>query len=339
LTRPGRAALLRAMPRPWRVEFAGACYHVINRGNYRRNLFTGKGSAEAFVRTLGEAAARFGWRVHAYVVMSNHFHLAVELAEPNLSHGMKWLQGTWIRRHNGFRKLIGRPFQGRYKALLVEPGAALGRVCNYIHLNPVRAGITRAHEPGKYPWSSLARFPAPDRPPWLEAATVLAEAGELPDTARGWARYAGHLEFLAGDEIARKALAAEHLSRGWCVGGPEFRAEMRKEHAGRGAELERFAGLEPETVQAERRALWEERLLALARVARVDLAALPARKSHDAKVRLAAALKQSTSVSNAWLAERLGMGRPASASQFVRRYLLRPEGRAATAGLLSRVKT
>src|SRR5438477_13073031 len=85
---------------------------------------------------LGEAAERFGWRVHAYVVMSNHVHLAVELAEPNLSTGMQWLQGTWIRRYNGFRRLIGRPFQGRYKALLVEPGEAFGKVCHYIHLNP-----------------------------------------------------------------------------------------------------------------------------------------------------------------------------------------------------------
>ena len=97
------------MPRPWRVEFAGACYHVINRGNYRRNLFLGKGAAEAFERALGEAATRFHWRVHAYVVMSNHFHLAVELTEPNLSHGMKWLQGTWIRRYKGLRQLVGRP--------------------------------------------------------------------------------------------------------------------------------------------------------------------------------------------------------------------------------------
>ena len=114
------------MPRPLRVEFEGACYHVINRGNYRRNLFKGKGAAEAFERTLGEAATKYSWRVHAYAVMSNHFHLAVELTEPNLSEGMKWLQGTWIRRYNGLRGLIGRPFQGRYKALLVEPGRDFG---------------------------------------------------------------------------------------------------------------------------------------------------------------------------------------------------------------------
>ena len=312
---------------------------MINRGNYRRDLFKGKGAAEAFVRALGEAAERFRWRVHAYVVMSNHFHLAVELTEPNLSHGMKWLQGTWIRRYNGFRKLIGRPFQGRYKALLVEEGEAMGRVCHYIHLNPVRAGIVRADAVARYPWSSLARFPSKDRPRWLESAVVLGEAGGLPDTAKAWKKYAAYLEFLAEDEPSRQALVAANLSRGWCIGGSEFKAEMKQEHLQRGAELERFAGLEPEALQAERRGLWEERLQVLARAAKVDLEKLPEQKSHLDKVRLAAALKQSSSVSNGWLAERLGMGQPASASQFVRRYLLTEEGRRETAKLLSKVKT
>lgn len=322
-----------------RVEFAGGCYHVINRGNYRRNLFTGKGAAEAFERTLGEAAERFGWRVHAYVVMSNHFHLAVELTEPNLSTGMKWLQGTWIRRYNGLRKLIGRPFQGRYKALLVEPGEAFGQVCHYIHLNPVRAKIVKPAEAVKYPWSSLPQFAGKARAKWLEASVVLGEAGELRDTAKGWEKYLGYLEFLAEDAPSKKAMVAERISRGWCVGGREFKTEMRKEMADRGATLERFEGLEPEAVTAERNEVWEERLRALVKAAKIDLAKLPAQKSHPDKVRLAAALKQSTSVSNVWLADRLGMGQPASASQFVRRHLLRDEGRAETASLLSRVKT
>jgi putative transposase len=73
------------MPRLLRVEFAGACYHVINRGNYRRGLFMDHGGAEAFERVLNEASVRFRWRIHAYVIMSNHFHLAVELVEPNLA--------------------------------------------------------------------------------------------------------------------------------------------------------------------------------------------------------------------------------------------------------------
>ena len=82
------------MARKLRVEYSGACYHVINRGNYRRDLFTGRGAAESFQCCLFEAAQRFRWRLHAFGIMRNHFHLAVETPEPNLSEGMKWLQGT-----------------------------------------------------------------------------------------------------------------------------------------------------------------------------------------------------------------------------------------------------
>jgi REP element-mobilizing transposase RayT len=326
---------------PLRVEYAGACFHVINRGNYRRNLFTGTGAAEAFVRTLGEAATKYGWRVHAFVVMSNHFHLAVELTEPNLSEGMKWLQGTWVRRANGLRRFIGRPFQGRYKALLVEPGHSLAQVGHYIHLNPVRAGLTPANKAVKYPWSSLPWWPRKDRPDWLEAATVLGDAGGLPDNAKGWGKYRAYLEFLATDAVSAKELVAKRMSRGWCVGGKEFKAATRQDLARRGADLEeqRFAGIEPEGHRAERELIWEERLVKLAGRAGIDLTKLGGAKSDPAKVLLAAAMKQSTSVSNGWLARRLEMGQPASASQFVRRTLLQPAGRARVKTLVSSVKT
>jgi putative transposase len=327
------------MLRPWRVEYAGACYHVINRGNYRRDLFRSRGSAAAFERTLDEAAKRFGWQIHAYVVMSTHFHLALALGEPNLSHGMKWLQGTWIRRYNGFRRLIGRPFQGRYKALLVEPGEALGRVCHYIHLNPVRAGLVAPAAVGEYPWSSLPKFLQRTRPAWLNPVTVLGEAGGLADARAGWQKYLGYLEFLAEDDASRKTLVADQLSRGWCVGSAAFRQQVRQDHLLRGAEHERYAGLEPEAIQAEQREAWENRLLVLARLARIDLVCLSARKSHPNKVLLAAALKQSTSVSNSWLAERLGMGRPSSVPQFTCRLMRTPTGAAQVRQILSKVET
>jgi putative transposase len=339
LTSAAAGVLILVMARPLRVEFAGACYHVINRGNYRRSLFEGKGAAEAFVRTLGEAAVRFGWRVHAYVVMRNHFHLAIEIYEPNLSEGMKWLQGTWIRRYNSLRRLIGRPFQGRYKALLVEPGHALAQVCHYIHLNPVRAGIVPAMKVSTYPHSSLKGFSSKQRPAWLEAATVLAEAGHLPDTTAGWKRYASYLEFLSEDDPSKKALVSSAMSRGWCLGGDAFRKEMRKAAVERGAELDRYAGWEPDTVQVERREAWEERLQHLAKVGGISLTSLGSKKSHPEKVLLAAAMKRSSSVSNRWLAERLKMGEPASVSQFVRRLLLQETGRVAVDRLLSKVKT
>jgi len=322
-----------------RIEFVGGCYHVINRGNYRRGLFSDGGAAEAFERVLGEAASRFGWRVHAYVVMRNHFHLAVELTEPNLSAGMKWLQGTWIRRNNSLRRIVGRPFQGRYKALVVAPGHAFGQVCHYIHLNPVRARLCAAAEVTTYRWSSLPKMAAKGRPAWMAPVTVLLEAGDLSDSPAGWRNYRQYLEFLATDETAKKELVASKMSRGWCVGDRAFRIDMRKAAAERGADLERFSGLEPAAVQAERAQAWEEQLQLLAGLTKIAIDALPALKSHPDKAMLAAAMKTSSSVSNRWLAERLGMGKPASASQFARRWMLDPPRRAAVVALQSRVKT
>ena len=308
------------MARPLRIEFSGACYHVINRGNYRRNLFKEKGAADAFVRTLGEAASQYRWRIHAFVVMSNHFHLAVELGEPNLSVGMKWLQGTWIRRFNRLRRLIGRPFQGRYQALLLEPGPALGQVAHYIHLNPVRAGMVAPEQAVNYPWSSLPLWQSPSRPRWLEAAVVLGEAVELRDTAAGWRKYLEYLEFLATNPGKEKELVEAKFSRGWCLGTREFENQMRQEAAQRGADLdrERFGGLDPENVQVGSAAIWEERLLVLAREAKIDLAALPPKKSHSHKVLLASVLKQRSSASNSWISQRLQIEPSASASRFAR---------------------
>lgn len=155
MTRISADGVVKAMARKLRLEYPGACYHVINRGNYRRNLFEPEGAAESFEACLFEAAARFGWRLQAFVIMRNHFHLAVETPEPNLGDGMKWLQGTWAMRFNRFRGETGRPFQGRYKALHVEPGHTLAQVAHYIHLNPVRARVLGVERLPEFRWSSL----------------------------------------------------------------------------------------------------------------------------------------------------------------------------------------
>lgn len=187
--------------------------------------------------------------------------------------------------------------------------------------------------------AACPRFLNRDRPSWLEPSTVLLEAGDLPDLPGGWKRYVQYLEFLATDATAKRELVAERMSRGWCVGDSRFKVDMRAAAQERGAQVERFAGLEPEAVREERVAQWEEQLQALARTAKVDVSRLPPRKSDAAKTLLAAAIKASTSVSNAWLATRLDMGEPASASQFARRRMLHPAGKREVETLLSRVKT
>jgi putative transposase len=328
------------MARKLRLEFEGACYHVINRGNYRRDVFAPKGAAESFEQCLFEACEKYGWRLHAFVIMRNHFHLAVETPRPNLSLGMKWLQGTWAMRFNRFRGEAGRPFQGRYKALHVEPGEALAQVCHYIHLNPVRAKVLPADRASEFARSGLAWFTRRGRPEWLVAETVLTESGGLADTPAGWRKYREYLGFLAEEDAKRREERFGRMSRGWMVGSADFKQALQKDLAEQGAGLEQAQLLGASPVPEWREEHWEGKLQQGAKVLKIDLGRLPAKKSAPEKVKLAALLKTGTAVSNGWLAERLAMGRPASVSQFVRRFR-QAKGAAETEfqAALSRVKT
>ena len=98
-------------------------------------------TGKKFENALFEACESCGWMLHAYVIMSNHYHLALETPKGNLVEGMRWLQGTFGNRFNKFTGERGHVFQGRYKALVVEPGRSLVGLVNYIHLNPVRAKL------------------------------------------------------------------------------------------------------------------------------------------------------------------------------------------------------
>ncbi len=158
------------MPRKLRLEFPGACYHVINRGNYRGDVFLTDRTKAAFVACLFEAGTRYGWRVHAFVVMRNHFHLALETPDGDLVAGMQWLQSTFASRFNRLRNERGHLFQGRYKALVAEPGEAFAHVCHYIHLNPVRAGILPVSELRRYAASSYPYLWRPRQRPTFSAS-------------------------------------------------------------------------------------------------------------------------------------------------------------------------
>ena len=138
------------MPRQVRIEFEGAFYHVMCRGDRREAIFQDDRDRERFLATLGETVQRTGWRVHAYVLMSNHYHLLVETPVPNLVRGMTWFQTTYTVRYNAHHRVNGHLFAGRYKALLVDPESEgyLVTLLNYIHLNPVRAGLVRIGEGG-----------------------------------------------------------------------------------------------------------------------------------------------------------------------------------------------
>jgi REP element-mobilizing transposase RayT len=203
-----------------RVQYEGAIYHVINRGNYRRDVFETAETAKAFEATLAETCVRFGWRLHAHVVMRNHYHLAVGTPRANLVDGMHWLQSTFATRFNRFRSERGHLFQGRYQALLIEDAAALGRVANYIHLNPARAGIVPIAQVAAFRWSSLPRFLKSPRPAWLVPDEWRETLG-FGDTPQGWRDYVDSLIALGGDPARQDDMGFGEMSRGWAIEGAE----------------------------------------------------------------------------------------------------------------------
>ena len=131
------------MPRRRRLQYAGALYHVINRGNYRLPVFGSPGAARAFETPLSEASERHHWRIHAHVVMRNHFHLALETPWPNLIAGMHWLESTFATRFNRFRSERGHVFQGRYQSLLIEEARHPGTAGSALLLWPAPIGVER----------------------------------------------------------------------------------------------------------------------------------------------------------------------------------------------------
>lgn len=170
------------MARKPRVEYEGAIYHVMSRGNRQEAIFRDAKDCQKFLETLSEACGRCGWRIHAFVLMGNHYHLLLETPEANLVAGMKWLQGTYTQRFNSRHKVWGHLLQGRYKALLVdgEGGDYFSAVGNYIHLNPAR---TKSFDVASgtlsdYRWSSFPLYSQPSkRPSWLAVDRLLAWIG------------------------------------------------------------------------------------------------------------------------------------------------------------------
>ena len=140
------ASRLSGMARKLRVEYPGAIYHVMNRGDRREAIFKDDADRERFLETLGEVCVKTGWQVHALCLMANHFHLVVETPQGNLVAGMKWFLGTYTSRFNRRHKLFGHLFSGRYKALIVDGSGNgyLKTVCDYVHLNPARAQVADA---------------------------------------------------------------------------------------------------------------------------------------------------------------------------------------------------
>jgi len=140
------------MARPMRIEYPGAVYHITSRGNARERIYLEDEDYTGFLDCLCSVAKKFNWIVHAYCLMSNHYHLLIETPEGNLSRGMRQLNGIYTQQFNRRHNRVGHILQGRYRAIVVDKNNYLLELCRYIVLNPVRAGIVRG--PKQWRWSS-----------------------------------------------------------------------------------------------------------------------------------------------------------------------------------------
>ena len=300
------------MPRKPRVEYAGALYHVMDRGDRSEAIFRDDGDRELFLRTLGQTCERTGWRVHAYVLMNNHYHILLETLEPNLSAGMHWLQSAYTIRHNVKHGLKGHLFQGRYKAIPVDgrDGLYFRTVSDYIHLNPARAGLV-GERLLDFRWSSFpALVGAPrNRPRWLCAEWVL----EQGDRASARMALRENLELRAREDGKRGGIDKEMLKalrRGWYFGSEDFRADLLDRLAGGNAKAVGMARMHDER-EAER--LVKEGL-AILDLSEIDLSKTP--KGSAAKIALAKFIRSRTMISNSWLSLNLHMGDPSRVCRY-----------------------
>lgn len=299
------------MARPLRVQFAGARYHVIDRGNYRQPLFATSGAAHAFAKVLDEAALRYGWRLHAHALIPNHFHLALETPDPNLAEGMHWMLGTFASRFNRFRQEQGHLFQGRYQARPVEDDGHLVRLIDYIHLNPVRAGLVTVERLADFRWSSFRSFVRGPRPVWLTATTLLEHLG-LADSVAGWSRYHAGLAELVADPL-RLASGDELVTHGWAIGSPAWRAKLAADFL-----LLDDPGIAGKERRAAKEARWQSELrfaLEEAGKAARDIAADP--RGTAWKVAVAEHLRRQAGAPYRWIADVLNMGCASSVRVYV----------------------
>jgi putative transposase len=204
------------MARKPRLHIPGALYHVILRGNARQDIFFAPEDRTEFYDLLAEGVRRFGYRVHAFCLMTNHVHLALQAGEESLSRGMQNLAFRYTRHVNTARERVGHLFEGRYKAFLVDQDGYGLELVRYIHLNPVRAGMVT--EAAAYLWSGHRAYLGQKALAWLTTDWVLGQFGATVGVARR--RYAQFVADGAGEGHRQDLYGGEHDPR--VVGEEDF---------------------------------------------------------------------------------------------------------------------
>ena len=322
--------LIAVMPRPLRIQYPGAAYHVMARGNQGQPIFRDDQDRKRFLETLEDSCERTGWLVHAYVLVGNHYHLLVETPEGNLVVGMKWLQGTYTQRYNARHQVFGHLFQGRSKAVVVDDQDPnyWQVVSTYIHLNPARAGLIRVgrEKLKRYRWSSYPWYLSRRGPRWLNRGKVMASLELKESDRRGYEAYLESRALELAIKKGRRELDEQWrvLRRGWYLGEDSFRHKLEDwlDQAASGTRRESHSGgaRQAHNEAAAGKLLWRGRKALGLNAARWE--ALPAASLE--KVALAWLLRRQTTVSLRWVAEHLQMGHYTRVCQAVSRMNRKP---------------
>jgi putative transposase len=210
------------MGRAWRIEFEGALYHVLSRGNDRRNIVVDTKDRNLFLDTAGEMSQRFEVDICAYVLMDNHYHLLMRTRRANLSKSMQWLGATYTKRFNTRHFRSGHLFQGRFKNMLVQNDAYLLELSYYIHRNPVRAGMVKRLS--SYRWSSYRAYAYDDqKTKWLNTELLLSQFLNVADRHQAY-REAAQKYAKEGERIW------EDLRHGIFLGTNKFIQKIKKRY-------------------------------------------------------------------------------------------------------------
>jgi len=299
------------------------------RGNQSRDIFQGQEDADLFIRCLGDMCLRNGAVVHAWCLMSNHYHLLLETPHGNLVDAMKWFQGTFTQRYNARHKLWGHLFQGRYKAKIIddEDASYFRVVSDYIHLNPADAGMAIPGHLVDYPWSSYPLYlkPASKRPVWLEVLQVLSACGLSNDSLKSRRAYEAYVN-LRHESLALNKMNAEemaewkHMERGWMHGNAEFRERMTvcleeqgKSHLKSLVDAEQKRDLSEAAAHAVL-----QKCLSYFEIGQEDLIRLP--KSSPEKMLIAGLLRYHYPIGAEWVSRQLVMGHFSTVSRAMRFY-------------------
>lgn len=210
------------MARPLRLEFEGAYYHITSRGNLRDRIFFDAKDREKFLEILKRTKERYGYLLHAYALMDNHYHLLIETPKANLSQIMQNVNTSYTVYINKRHKRYGHLFQGRFKGIIVDKETYLVVLTRYIHLNPVRARIVK--RPEDYRWTSYREYigDSKEKESLADTTETLSCFSKKKNAAIN-----AYREFVS-DSISEESNPLEDVEAGLIMGGKQFKELIRK---------------------------------------------------------------------------------------------------------------